>query len=75
MQAFVTSKASNTTLCGKVIVATDESQRPALHDIYARGQANGVDCEIIDKVRLDEIEPHTAGEAIYVPEAASSITK
>ena len=70
MQAFCDEQGIEYNLCGKVIVATDESQRPALHDIYARGQANGVDCEIIDKVRLDEIEPHTAGiEAIYVPEA------
>ena len=36
----------------------------------ARGQANGVDCELIDRSRLQEIEPHTAGiEAIYMPES------
>ena len=57
-------------LCGKVIVATNEDERPTLHDIYERGQANGVTCSIIDQGRLNELEPYTAGiEAIHVPEA------
>jgi L-2-hydroxyglutarate oxidase LhgO len=57
-------------LCGKVIVATCDRERPPLHDIYARGQANGVDCELIDRPRLQEIEPYTAGiAAIYIPES------
>ena len=55
---------------GKVVVATSESQVPALETIYGRGQENGVRCEMIDKARLDELEPHTAGiRAIHVPEA------
>jgi L-2-hydroxyglutarate oxidase len=38
--------------------------------IFERGQANGVQCEIIDRSRLVELEPHTAGiKAIHVPEA------
>ena len=38
--------------------------------IYERGQANGVDCEVIDRERLAELEPHAAGiKAIHVPEA------
>lgn len=57
-------------LCGKVIVATSEEERPTLHNIYARGQANGVICNLIDRSRLQEIEPYAAGiEAIHVPEA------
>ena len=57
-------------LCGKVIVATNEDERPTLHDISERGQANGVTCSIIDQGRLNELEPYTAGiEAIHVPEA------
>ena len=70
MEQFCTEQAIPFQLCGKVIVATREEERPALHDIYARGQANGVDCELIDRPRLQEIEPHTAGiEAIYVQES------
>jgi L-2-hydroxyglutarate oxidase len=70
MEQFCTEQAIPFQLCGKVIVATRDEERPPLHDIYARGQANGVDCKLIDRHRLQEIEPHTAGiEAIYVQES------
>ena len=57
-------------MCGKVIVATDESEVPRLHDLFERGKANGVErLELIDSERLREIEPHAAGvEAIWSPE-------
>ena len=56
--------------CGKVIVATGESELPALARIFERGQANGVACERIGRERLAELEPHARGvEAIHVPEA------
>ncbi len=56
-------------ICGKVIVATKNEELPRLQAIYERGLLNGLDgIEIIDKKRLDEIEPHTAGiKAIHVP--------
>ena len=57
-------------LCGKVIVATTDDQRPALENIFQRGRANGVTCETIGRERLLELEPHVAGvAAIHVPEA------
>jgi L-2-hydroxyglutarate oxidase len=57
-------------MCGKVIVAVTEDERPRLHAIYQRGQENRVVCELIGPERLREEEPHTVGvEAIYVPEA------
>lgn len=57
-------------ICGKVIVAIEPGELPALERIYERGQANGVRCEIIDVDRLHELEPHAAGiRAIHVPEA------
>ena len=57
-------------MCGKVIVAVTDDERPRLHEIYARGQQNRVACELIGPERLRELEPHAAGvEAIYVPEA------
>ena len=56
--------------CGKVIVAVDETEFPALERIYDRGQASGVQCEMIGAERLGELEPHAAGlRAIHVPEA------
>ncbi len=57
-------------ICGKVIVAVDESELTNLQSIFERGQANGVQCEIIGAERLHELEPHSAGiKAIHVPEA------
>lgn len=57
-------------ICGKVIVATKQSEIPSLNKIYQRGLANGVACEKIDRAQLLKIEPNCAGiEAIHVPEA------
>jgi (S)-2-hydroxyglutarate dehydrogenase len=57
-------------ICGKVIVALEERELPALERIFERGKANGVQCEIIGPERLHELEPHCAGiKAIHVPDA------
>ena len=55
--------------CGKVIVATDESELGRLEDLHQRGTANGVeDLEVIGPERLKEIEPHARGiKALYAP--------
>jgi len=56
-------------LCGKVVVATDEFQRPLLENLYNRGLENGLDK--ISKINVDElkeIEPHVKGiAALKVP--------
>ncbi len=55
--------------CGKVIVAVDEAELPALERIHERGLANCVACERIGVERLHELEPHAAGvAALHVPE-------
>ncbi|MFB3133592.1 MAG: FAD-dependent oxidoreductase, partial [Rhodothermales bacterium] len=57
-------------LCGKVIVAIDETERPRLHAIEERGRQNEITCERIGPEALREREPHVAGvEALYVAEA------
>lgn len=55
--------------CGKVIVATDESELERLEDLHKRGVANGVaGLEMIGPERLREIEPHARGiKALYAP--------
>ena len=55
--------------CGKVIVATHESELGRLQDLYDRGVANGVpDLEVVGPERLSEIEPHTSGvQALWAP--------
>jgi L-2-hydroxyglutarate oxidase len=70
MEDFCRQEGIPFDLCGKVIVAVDHSEIPQLDRIYERGQANGVVCSMIDKARLNEIEPHVRGvQAIHVPEA------
>ena len=69
MEEFCRTEGVDFEICGKVIVAIDESELPALERIYERGQANAVRCQMIDHGRLAELEPHAAGvRAIHVPE-------
>ncbi len=55
--------------CGKVIVATDESELGRLEGLYERGTANGVEgLELVGPERLAEIEPHASGvKALWSP--------
>lgn len=70
MEEFCAAEGIAYEICGKVIVALDESELPAMERIFERGRANGVNCEVIGKERLAELEPHSAGiRAIHVPEA------
>lgn len=69
MEEFCERERVPYEICGKVIVAVNESERHALKALYERGSANGVRCELIDRTRLLELEPHTSGvAAIHVPE-------
>lgn len=70
MEQFCAAEGVAYDICGKVIVAVTDDEVPALHRILERGQANGVKCELIDKARLAELEPHANGvAAIHVPES------
>jgi L-2-hydroxyglutarate oxidase len=70
MEVFCARHGIPHEICGKVIVAVNEQELPALERIYERGQQNGVRCEMIGPERLKELEPHAAGvKAIHVPEA------
>jgi (S)-2-hydroxyglutarate dehydrogenase len=69
MQAFCVREGINYKICGKVIVAIDEDELKVLNIIYERGRDNGINCELIERSRLLELEPYSAGiRAIYVPE-------
>jgi L-2-hydroxyglutarate oxidase len=67
LQRFAEENGIPYETCGKVIVAVTDDERPGLHKLFERGQQNGVPCELVDKARLNELEPHVAGvEAIHV---------
>ena len=57
-------------LCGKIIVATDESELPTLQRIYDRGIANGLEgLKRLSKGEIKEYEPHVNGiDGIWVPQ-------
>jgi len=57
-------------LCGKVIVATNQSELPQLDKIQERGAANGLTgLKRLPKEEIAEYEPHVNGlEAIFVPQ-------
>lgn len=70
MADFCTREGIAFELCGKVIVATEESELGRLQALHERGLANGVACEIVSRDRLRELEPHCTGiRALHVPEA------
>ena len=58
-------------ICGKVIVATNEEEKPILDNILEKGQANGLKgLKIISGEEAKEKEPHVACvAAIWVPQS------
>jgi L-2-hydroxyglutarate oxidase len=55
-------------VCGKVIVATDQDELPALNRLFERGRANGVPVRRMSPEELRQREPHVRGiAALHVP--------
>lgn len=51
--------------CGSLVLCMSEADLPRLHDLYEKGIANGVEgLEIIDSVRLHEMEPNVSKDAV-----------
>jgi L-2-hydroxyglutarate oxidase len=58
--------------CGKVVVAVDDAEVPALQEIARRARANGVDADLVGPGRLAELEPHVRGVlALHVRDAGT----
>ena len=57
-------------VCGKLVVAADESELGRLEELYTRGKANGLaGLERMGPQQMREIEPHVGGVgAVRVPE-------
>ena len=69
IEQFCREQGIEHELCGKIIVAIMNEEVPRLQNIYQRGQQNGVNCKMISREEMLEIEPHVAGvQAIHVPE-------
>ena len=69
MERFCKEQGIDYELCGKIIVALNGDEVPRMQNIFQRGQKNGVNCKIISREEMLEIEPHVGGvQAIHVPE-------
>ena len=69
MERFCKEQGIDYELCGKIIVALNVDEVPRMQNIFQRGQKNGVNCKLISREEMLEIEPHVAGvQAIHVPE-------
>ncbi len=57
-------------ICGKVIVATDEAEIPAMMTLYERGNENGLEgLKILSETELKALEPYVTGvKGILVPQ-------
>jgi len=60
MVAFARAYGVPFEVCGKLVVAVDESELPRLHELARRAEANGVPARLIDPQRARELEPQVA---------------
>jgi L-2-hydroxyglutarate oxidase len=70
MVAFCRENRVPHEICGKLVVAADEVERPRLQALYERGQQNGLQgLRLLGREEMREIEPHVGGvAALRVPE-------
>ncbi|MBS1516531.1 MAG: L-2-hydroxyglutarate oxidase [Bacteroidetes bacterium] len=57
-------------ICGKLVIAADEKEIPAMNELYKRGIENGLEnLEVIDSRHIRDFEPYAAGvKALHVPQ-------
>lgn len=60
MRDFARAHGVAMEICGKLVVATDAAQVPALMRLLERGLANGVPVRAVDAAEAREFEPHVS---------------
>jgi L-2-hydroxyglutarate oxidase len=70
MVAFCQEHAVPHEICGKLVVAADESEVPRLRNLHERGAQNGLEgLRLLNREQMREIEPHVGGvAALRVPQ-------
>jgi len=70
MVAFCQENAIPYELCGKLVVAADETEVPRLRELERRGKANGLEgLRWLTREEAREVEPHAGGvAALRVPQ-------
>jgi L-2-hydroxyglutarate oxidase LhgO len=70
MIAYARDRGVPLEICGKVIVAVEESELGRLAELQRRAIANGVRASRLDATELRDVEPHANGvAALHVPDA------
>jgi L-2-hydroxyglutarate oxidase len=70
MVAFCQQHGVPHEICGKMVVAADESEVPRLHNLLERGTQNGLaGLRFLSREQMREVEPHVGGvAALHVPQ-------
>src|SRR5215475_4472655 len=70
MTAFCRNHNIPHEICGKLVVAADESEVPRLNDLHERGRLNGLSgLQMLTLDQMREVEPHVGGVAgLRVPQ-------
>ena len=66
---YCESKGLPINRCGKLVVANNQSDHPAMDELLARGQANNIELEEVTEEQAKEIEPRvkTCERALFSP--------
>ncbi len=70
MVAFCREHGIAHEICGKLVVAVDDSELPRLKNLHERGQQNGLQgLQMLTREQMLEVEPHVGGVAgLRVPQ-------
>lgn len=60
IRVFAEEHGIDVEICGKLVVAVEASEVPALEQLYERGLANGVPCRMISAEEARDYEPHVS---------------
>jgi len=73
MTAYCVENGLPINRCGKVVVASDESEIDGIYELKRRGDRNGVALALIDEKELADIEPNarTCEKALFSPTTSS----
>ena len=73
MTAYCERKGLSLNRCGKLVVAKDANDLPALDELIRRGQANGIEIQEVSEAEAKRIEPRakTYQRALFSPRTST----
>lgn len=73
LRAYCAQRGIAVNPCGKLVVTKNEGELAGLHELHRRGQASGIELQLISQREAEAIEPRviTYKEALFSPTTAS----